>query len=365
MQLASPQVTGCAPINAIAQFNTFLVWPLLQGCQTIPVKGYDWTINGPTGKFQRYIPGPTGISTDTSGNATNGWRNMQTNTVGSVDLTKPGFYGVSVAARLSGVPESCDPTDVQPFSISSCCPELIGPLNASKKPNDPCTWTFSAQVNNPSNTTVTFEWSFHDGSTPLTGMPHTDHTYAPGSSTGMTKLTLKSPSCPDQVLSVPITHSCTGVTPTPTPTPTDPTPTPTDPTPTPTPGIGCIILLILSLLFLIAGAIIVGVAACAPVSQATPILWIIGIICMIIGLILLIIWGIICARLMCNWLNTLAWVFSFLTATSAALAALFFLFGNPCGVGALVNAIEWGLALSIVGWISGITGCRIFTTPII
>lgn len=130
------------------------------------------------------------------------------------------------------------------------------------------------------------------------------------------------------------------------------------------PGVGCIILLILALIFLVAGAILMAIAACAPPSPATPVLWIVGIGCAFIGLVLLIIWGLVCARLMCRVLNALAWIFSFLVTTSAILAGILYLLGNPCALGALADAVEWGIALAIVGWISSFTGCRIFTTPI-
>src|SRR5262249_28017964 len=67
----------------------------------------------------------------------------------------------------------------------------------------------SAQISNPGNAPVSFEWSFQDGTTTTTSVPQTEHTYAPGSiTTGMTTVTLKSPHCRDQSLSVTVTQNC-------------------------------------------------------------------------------------------------------------------------------------------------------------
>jgi hypothetical protein len=131
--------------------------------------------------------------------------------------------------------------------------------------------------------------------------------------------------------------------------------------PTASPSFGCILLLILALLFLVAAGVLFALAGCLPPSPATPVLWAVGVAALVIGLVLLILWGLFCAALMCPVLNALAWIFSFLTAASGILALILYFLGNPCSAGAFANAVDWGLALAVVGWIAGITGCRIFT----
>ena len=454
--LDAPQVTGCAPGSAVATFNARLNW--MAGCTPVAPMLFAWTLNVPGGnRYQKRTNLP---STDT----TSGWEDPGGNptvvqfVAGNPNDPDP---SVSVIAVIPGVTFPCNPTDTISFPVAACCPQLIGPLNASQKLGDPCTWLFSARVSNPNNAAITFEWSFQDGTTDTTSVPQTEHTYTPGAiTTGMTTVTLKSPNCPDQSLSATVTQICrcptiatpsavvtgcapgtaavtlsTSVTPpiasffdwtvtTPAGTsftkttttasttdgvtdgawidtstgsagplnlgapgtyavmvrargpalsPTCPSPAPnsftipTCTTPPPAPGIGCIILLILALLFLLAGAVVMFVAGCmsqTPMPQVVFVLWIVGAVLAIVGLILLFIWGLLCGRLMCRVLNALAWIFSFLAAASAILAVVLLFIGNPCGLGSAADAIEWGLALAVVGWLSAITGCRIFTLPI-
>jgi hypothetical protein len=442
--LDAPQVTGCAPSSAAAAFNAVLGWP--PGCTPVAPTSFEWTLHGSGGR--KYQKSTSLSSTDTSV----GWTDTGGNPL-VVQFSSGGNYSLTVTAVIPGISLPCNPTDTVPFTVSACCPQMIGPLITSQV--DSCTFIFSAQLQNPSNAAVTFEWTFHDGSTAVTAVPQISHTYTVGSiTTGTTTVTLKSPNCPDVMLSTSVTHACfcppvgttgavltgTGCAPgagvalstsvpgatsfdwtvtTPAATPfskttaaaatTDGTADgawtnatsgstgpldlsapgayavsvrakgasissscPQPPTmaftvpacPGPAPSFGCILLLVLALLFLTAAAILFVIAACVPPSPATPFLWGFGIAALVIGLVLLILWGLFCAALMCRVLNALAWIFSFLTAASGIIAFILFFFHDPCAAGAFADAVDWGLALAVVGWIAGFTRCRIFTTPI-
>lgn len=200
LTLDPPQVTGCAPGSVVASFNAHLSW--MTGCMPVAPTSFEWTLHAPNGA--RYQKSTTLPSTDT----TAGWRDPGGNPA-LVQFATGGNYSIGATAVIPGVSLPCNPTDTVPFTVSACCPQLIGPLNASAKPGDPCTWLFSAQVSNPNNAPITFEWSFQDGSTATTSVPQTEHTYVPGApTTGMTTVTLKSPNCPDQSLSVTVTQMC-------------------------------------------------------------------------------------------------------------------------------------------------------------
>jgi hypothetical protein len=199
-QQQQPEVTGCAPSSAVATFNAQLTWP--PGCAPAMPSSFDWTLTVPSGK--KYQKSTSMPSTDT----TAGWTDTGGNPM-VVQFGAGGSCSIAVTVQIPGVSTPCNPTDTRPFIVPACCPQLIGPLNASEKAGDPCTWIFSAQVSNPSNAPITFEWTFQDGTKTTTVAPQTEHTYAPGAiTTGTTTVTLKSPNCPDQSLSVTVTQTC-------------------------------------------------------------------------------------------------------------------------------------------------------------
>ncbi|HOF20676.1 MAG TPA: hypothetical protein PLO24_05445, partial [Bacteroidales bacterium] len=201
--LLQPAISGCAPGSAKADFTATLTWPEDDCTKTVP-SSYLWTLNGSNNK--KYRRSTSQPNTDTS----TPWTDVSTGNPSAVQFVAGGSYSIAVVAIIPGIDLlSCMPTDTRSFIIPACCPQLTGPLNASQKPDDPCTWIFSAQVSNPNNAAVSFEWSFHDGTSATTSLPQVLHTYAPGSAPGgVTALTLKSPGCPDQSLNVTITHSC-------------------------------------------------------------------------------------------------------------------------------------------------------------
>ena len=202
MELNPPTVTGCAPGSTVASFSGVLTVPTTGGCTPVTPSSYTWTLDGPGGQYQRTTSSP---NTDTS----MPWTDVASQNPAAVQFPSSGSYSIGVTAHIPGLGSSCDPTDTKSFPVPACCPQLIPPLNSSQKPGDPCTWIFSTQVSNPNNATVTFEWSFQDGTSATTSLPQVEHTYTPGSvTTGMTTVTLKSPGCGDHSLSVIVTHTC-------------------------------------------------------------------------------------------------------------------------------------------------------------
>jgi hypothetical protein len=261
----------------------------------------------------------------------------------AVQFVSGGSYSISVTAVIPGVTFPCNPTDTQAFQVTACCPQLIGPLNASEKVGDPCTWLFSAQVSNPTNAQVSYSWAFHDGQTATTALPQVEHTYAAGSTaSGSSTVTLKSPGCPDQSLTVMVNHNC-GKTPPPPPIETPP---PTEMT------IPCWILLILALIFIILAAVLAIIASC---TGNNFYVFLASAISFIIGMILLALWGIFCARTACPILITVIDILAALSAASVVIAFILNFFG--CGLGTFVSSGYLGTALAAAYAIGRFTGC--------
>jgi hypothetical protein len=130
----------------------------------------------------------------------------------SYTFTTAGTYTVGVSVQTDG--QKCKDSKGNPKTLASdsvavpivgCCPS--GKLIA--KPLSSCQWYFEADVTNPSNLPLTFDWSFHDGATAQTTSNYTTHTFAPGSvSTGTAQVTVKAAGCPDLVLTATVSHSC-------------------------------------------------------------------------------------------------------------------------------------------------------------
>lgn len=176
LTLASPQVTGCEGNTASASFVASLSWPT--GCPPIQPAAYIWTLNGPTGQFQKTTSTNT---TDTSA----GWTKLGVSppTAGPVDLTQSGSYSVTVLAQIPGVPSSCFPIDTKPFNIPPCCCSSLTGLSANPSSgNTPLTVNFQVSVTCPSSIVPDgqgnlYHWDFGDGTTAHTQTPNTAHTY--------------------------------------------------------------------------------------------------------------------------------------------------------------------------------------------
>lgn len=336
--LDSPQVTGCAPSSAVATFNAQLSWQA--GCTQVAPTSFEWTLNGPGGK--KYQKSTTLPSTDT----TAGWKDTGGNPM-VVQFSAGGNYSVSMTAIIPGVSLPCNPTDTIAFTVSACCPQLIGPLNASEKPGDPCTWIFSAQVSNPNSAAVTYEWTFQDGATAATSLPQVEHTYAVGSiTTGSTTLTLKSPNCPDQSLSVIVTHTCLP------PTGgggTGPGGGGTGPGGGSGSGCLCGALLVIALLFFLLSITAWIAFGCSlPVPNFALLAG--AIVFLLIAVVAFILWAILCANINdCGFLNTLECLLRWLIAIWWLIALIVGAIGGPlCGFGAALAYIDLAVFLLVV-----------------
>lgn len=368
----SYSVSGCAPTSAAVTLSAQLTWP---GGSGPAATHYYWTIDGPGSAQKAQRTGPSSVDT------TSGWSGTLATSTGAVDL-QHGTYTVSVRAQIPGVSAGCDPTDSAQIVIPPCqCPTPIANANqewsvsnitAPFGPNsfqtldcDTATINIGLTVDagNYPPSDLRYSWDFGDGSPVVTGQgaawasrTHTFTNPTPGRNNTYTvtvTVSVAGSPCPPFSRAASITVPGCSHCP-----PGQCVPD------TQNGGCGCIVLLILALLFLVAGAIVVVVATCVPTPVSVPGIAA-GAVLALIGLGLLILWGVLCARLMCRILNTLAWVFSFLVSISGLLAAIFAIFGHlPCAGGWLADAAIWGLALSIVGWISSFTGCRIFIRPI-
>jgi hypothetical protein len=123
----------------------------------------------------------------------------------------------------------------------------------------------------------------------------------------------------------------------------------------------CDILLILALILLVGASVLSVIALCAPPGPQTAVLEVVAIVAAIVGLILLFLWGLLCARFFCKLLNVLSWIVSFIISATVVIAAIVAIFGSlQCALGWILDFGEWGLVLAVIGWISKISGCKIF-----
>jgi hypothetical protein len=348
--------TGCAPANASATFTaTMAAAPA--GCGPTPAPtSFVWTLDGPTQqKYQLTTTTPT-ASTSVP------WTDVATNAPSAVQFPTGGNYSISVTAKFAAgaVSSSCpDATDTASFTVNGSCPTLVGPLNASALSTDPCTWLFSAQTTNLCSAPTSYEWTFHDGSTATTTVPQAQHTYPVGGvTTGITKVTLKSPGCGDQSLQATITVvGCM---------PTTPTTTTTGTTTSPPGGLGCLCLLLLwtAFAFAILSGIALIAALCSTAPQAMLVFAIIAIACFVIAIILLIIWALVCGSSpgACGALLTLECVLVWLISIVAIIGIVFAILGQSlptwCRLSVLIADLDYGLFLVAVLTVEAALGCR-------
>jgi hypothetical protein len=321
----------------------------------------------------------------------------------NIPLSTAGTYTISVYANIPDVALPCFPSDPQSFTVIYCCPQLIGPLNASVMPGDPCIYIFSAQVSNPENAPVTYEWSFQDGSTDTTSVPHVEHTYPPGTiTTGITSLTLKSPGCDDQTLTTIITLTSNCV-PDPDPCPPgthrdaagncvpdeEPCPPGTHrdaagncvPDEEPCPpgthrdeagncvpdggGMSCLcsLLLLLGLLAGVLAVILGSIAACT----FNPVLGIVAAVLALVGVILIVLWVLLCAKLACrifDWLRTFVVYMVLVISPVVGLIVSIIGPGVICGVStSLIISGYWGTILAILDFLGPKFGCPLQDVP--
>ena len=199
-------ITAPSTPGGAATLKATIEWP--KECQKIaPAPNYyEWTITSGQGVFTRNAPPDANDPSQCTVVTSTGWFLAGATAAGAVPLSSGG-YGIVVDPIFSGPTVNCPPrSGAGKFEV---CPQLIGPLNASADPSNPCRWTFSAQVDNPGNATVSFSWTFQDGTTATSSVPQITHLYpAPTTISGLTTVTMTSAGCPDQKLQTTVTPAC-------------------------------------------------------------------------------------------------------------------------------------------------------------
>ena len=262
----------------------------------------------------------------------------------------PGTYTVRASVQTAGCPTPTVSGSLTVVVPSCDCPIITGPLTAAHA--TPCDWTFTLGVTPPpGNHPVSYDWSFGDGTTATTTTPSASHTYA---SDGLkhVSVTVRSSGCPDLTATVDIgVDGCKGPpgngggTSSPPPSSSPPPPSSTPP-PTPL----CGILLVIAIILLLLGAVIVIIGVCI----AVPWVWIVGAIVGALGLILFIIWAIVCAALTpCPLMRTmhciLFWIVSTVAPVIVIIAAI--TGGLPCAIAAAAAWGGWGTLYAWLGFI--------------
>jgi hypothetical protein len=298
------------------------------------------------------------------------WATVLQVTQASNQLTAPlgkGDYDVAVVINTPNCPDGPSAFDNQPFTILDCnCPTFTGVLTATPAAN-PCTWTFSAAVNNPQNHTLSFDWDFGDGTTATTSSPSATHTYT---SSGQRTVTVtvhsaQEPRCED-ALSKTIAVDCNGGTNT---TPTTPTTSGTTSTTTTTTtttttstttsapsggGCLCLLLLILALIMIAAASALLFAWACGGFGNLALLL--VGISAAVLGAILLALWALFCFD--CASLLVLLSFFRVLIVALALAAGVLALLGlGNCAIGALIVAGFFAALVAMLFSIGQATGC--------
>jgi PKD domain len=125
----------------------------------------------------------------------------------SYTFASPGAYDVTVTIATLGCDDPFDSASANPqIVIKGCCPTIT---SFTGRQDSPCAWSFTVLVDNPNNATLTYDWTFHDGTTVPMGPPNITHTYPVGGiSTGVATVTVSSAGCPVAVASTTVTVMC-------------------------------------------------------------------------------------------------------------------------------------------------------------
>lgn len=350
-------VTGCIPGSVSVAFNTTIHWS--EECPRGVITHYLWTINIGGVTYQKVTQAGSVTTENTL------WTNLTTQSQQVPLFSTPGTYSVAATAFLANPPgvADCHLQDTLPFPVKDCCPSLTG-IQMQVSPSNACRWIFSAQVDNPDNRSVSFQWRVKDsrGDRILMGQTSSiaEDLFTPSSGQVEVEVTLISIGCTDKTLTIPFVPNCIPVFP---PEDVD-TEIITTPGPKPQaggPSFFCYLLLALAMLVLVSGSVGLMFSICAADTTGIFISSFVGLG----GMGLLALWGFLCARNMCSVLNALAWIVSFISAGQGVAAFIAQIVVANCLAGALItDAAVWGLILSIIAWISSFTKCTIFRQPI-
>jgi len=240
---------------------------------------------------------------------------------------------------------------LQPCEGPPPCPSVTSVTATPASGAAPLAVTFQAVVANPGAVVGGFQWNFGDGSSVNTPNPTASHTFSSPGAFSVSVTVNGATGCSPSTITTTVTVSSGG-------------------------GGGdgggckllckilCDILLILALVLLAWASIAAVVVACSgtPAPQAIVVI----VILVLVGLGLLILWGFLCARFFCKLLNALSWIISFISVGTFVVGVVLAIYtwytGNKslCFLGWFADAGIWSVAAAVVGWISKITGCKIF-----
>ncbi len=337
---------------------------------------YDWTVSSPAGGSGTATrQGGANVATDS------GWIGTGANSSGSLNLSAPGTYTVSVAvvfSSSSGLPTdssgaiTCTLVGGASFNLLPCqgskdCPELTGLTPTvgcvDSTAGTPGNVSVVASVNDPAGTAQSFIWDFGDpqsaGNQTTTATPNASHDYAAaGTFTVSCRVTSNDPNCSPRGATM-FARSIT-------------VPVCAPPVIEKPPKLtGCaallwtaLILMLVGLLVALAGCLVAVFVPAPPGPIIAIVLTIIGAALWLIGVILFIIWWAVCRFLTECSVILAAWTFMGVMIVvfgviSAILAfmALFGLGTLPCSIGAVVSFGYWGLLYWIMSQIAIEVGC--------
>jgi hypothetical protein len=263
--------------------------------------------------------------------------------------TRAGHFPTSVALYDCG----CRTVRNASVDIPPCCPELEAvsasePVGCADGGKSSANVTFVA-ITNPPAATGTFTWDFGDGPPPTTGSRSMTHSYStPGRKDVRVTFTPSDPNCMSTSASTSATiMACAPGTTTDTPRSS-------------CMDFICAALLIGALLFLTIAVLLGFIAGCSFPNTFTPptlYVFIASAVAFGLAILLLIIWGVVCAKFNCDPLIWLIRILGFLTGLAAILAIVLGSIGNPCWLGSLFSSGYLGTALAIAVAIGGFTGC--------
>ncbi|HEX8164408.1 MAG TPA: PKD domain-containing protein [Beijerinckiaceae bacterium] len=220
LALDQPIPTGCgAPASGSNPARSATVsfkanYDRQQCDPSVAPSSYEWVVQTPPDPATQ-APGPSFMAApaaDSINSSTVAWT-LVGGPSGSpakpLDLSRPGPYSVSVTMHgLTGRDTDCNAphTATQPFTVKSCCPELI---RIDKTRIAGCEWLFIAQIDDPARpATASYIWSFGDNSSPdTTSGREARHTFTTATPCTVT-VTMQSNGCPDRVATVVVDVPC-------------------------------------------------------------------------------------------------------------------------------------------------------------
>jgi hypothetical protein len=352
--------TGTAP-NVTATFTATVYWP--GNCPPVAPANYLWQVTDPSGQdiYTRTTPANVAYSNDPGAN----WK-LNGAQIGALPFNTGGTYSVvcTVVFPANSAAAACSTFGQASFSVpgmqpppqASCCPSVsLSAVIAGT------TATFSATTTWPAGCTsaapTSFAWTVTDSSTNTTFVKNT-----PASTTDQTGFTPPLTLTPGDSYSLSVTPTYAGAT---LPQGCNPTGLSTFQAPGSTPpssgsgsgspSVSCIVLLVLSIILMIVGGIVFAVGYCIDIFWV----WVVGLALCAVGLVLFIIWAILCAsKTPCSVLLTMECILDWIVKTGWIVAIIAgFIGGLPCGLASFAVWAGWSILDNYLRTIMFRVGC--------